>query len=413
MAGYQPWVRPRRTLRSLRLWLAVLAVLIATSATLSGASAQLQRAAAESADASDAPAQSALSELTRDVADHSVAPAPSSPSRHTPPRMPVIIAPVLVGPVRTSPVIDALASDGIPSVALDAYRRAARGQSVACGIPWPLLAGIGRVESDHGRFAGAQLRSDGSSTRRVIGIALDGAGTALIRDSDRGRLDGDLTFDRAVGPMQFIPSTWAAYGVDGNRDHIVDPFNIYDAAASAARYLCAAGGDLRTSAGQIRAVRAYNDSDSYLASVFGLERAYAAGVPGVTIPIFGVVPALGPPAPLPPVDPGPPAALRRTTRPVHRPAQPPRSTPSRTVPPTSTPPVAATSTAQPTTTTAPPTTPSPTCTPAPSSSAATSSSSLTPSPTDTPTPTSTPSASASSTSTAVPTVPVPTVCPTH
>ena len=46
--------------------------------------------------------------------------------------------------------------------------------------------------------------------------------------------------------MQFIPSTWALYGADGNGDGVADPFNIFDAAAAAAHYLCRAGGNLQT-----------------------------------------------------------------------------------------------------------------------------------------------------------------------
>jgi len=134
----------------------------------------------------------------------------------------------------------ALAASGIPSTALIAYRNAAArvAQTMpGCGLGWPLLAAIGRVESDHGRFAGAVLHSDGLSTPPVIGIALDGHGTALIRDTDGGRLDGDTVYDRAVGPMQFIPSTWAGWGVDMNADGRADPFNIFDAAGAAADYL--------------------------------------------------------------------------------------------------------------------------------------------------------------------------------
>jgi hypothetical protein len=123
---------------------------------------------------------------------------------------------------------------GIPIVALRAYRLAASRAdrlNPSCGITWPLLAAIGRVESNHGRFAGAILHADGASTPKIIGIPLDGPGTALIRDTDHGRLDGDVVYDRAVGPMQFIPSTWAEFSVHANGDHVPDPFNIFDAAA--------------------------------------------------------------------------------------------------------------------------------------------------------------------------------------
>ena len=152
----------------------------------------------------------------------------------------------------TAAVISGLAANGIPTVALNAYRVAAARLANAdpgCGIDWALLAGIGREESDHGQFAGAVLHADGVSTPRIIGIPLNGHGTALIRDTDHGALDGDTVYDHAVGPMQFIPSTWALYGTDANGDGVADPFNINDAALTAARYLCAAGGDLRTPRG--------------------------------------------------------------------------------------------------------------------------------------------------------------------
>jgi len=224
----------------------------------------------------------------------------------------------------------ALASDGIPATALHAYQAAAereRAVDPSCGLSWPLLAGIGRVESDHGRFAGAVLHTDGVSIPHVIGIPLDGNGTSRILDTDHGRLDGDTVYDRAVGSMQFIPSTWAGYGVDGNGDHVVDPFNIFDAAAAAAHYLCAAGGDLTTLAGQQRAVRAYNDSDAYIALVLRLEAVYAAGVPGLTVPILpnlpgdqGAPPPPRLPGPRPPaVNPGPPLGIAPKLQPVSKP----------------------------------------------------------------------------------------------
>lgn len=176
----------------------------------------------------------------------------------------------------------ALASDGIPETALVAYENAAQRESLldpACHLTWPLLAAIGRVESDHGRFAGAVLYTDGRSYPRIIGIPLNGDGTALIRDTDGGRLDGDPVYDHAVGPMQFIPSTWARWGVDVDSDGVADPFDIFDAAASTADYLCASGADLATLSGQYRAVFTYNHSDEYVRTVIALAATYAAGVP--------------------------------------------------------------------------------------------------------------------------------------
>jgi membrane-bound lytic murein transglycosylase B len=163
-------------------------------------------------------------------------------------------------------------------VALDAYLRAALDMGTempGCGIPWWLLAGIGRVESGHGTFSTSVLDPAGTTSPPIIGIPLNGGNsTAVITDTDGGVLDGDTTHDRAVGPMQFIPSTWAPYAADGNGDGVADPQNLYDAARAAATYLCTAGGDLSTPAGIDRAIFAYNHSDAYVAKVLGFTREY-------------------------------------------------------------------------------------------------------------------------------------------
>jgi hypothetical protein len=202
-----------------------------------------------------------------------------------------------------------LAAGGIPSVARAAYDAAAAAAPDGCGVRWSLVAAIGRVESDHGRFAGAVLHTDGRSAPRIIGIQLNGNGTAVIRDTDGGRLDGDPVYDRAVGPMQFIPSTWARHASDGDGDGSSDPFDIQDAARATARYLCAAGGDLSTVAGQRRAVLAYNHSDSYVATVLTLAARYA-GTPPPTVPTHPVLPPAEPPA-----NPGPPPAMTPAVHP--------------------------------------------------------------------------------------------------
>ena len=197
-------------------------------------------------------------------------------------------------------LITGLAANGIPNVALNAYRVAAArmtNSSPDCGIDWSLLAGIGRVESNHGRFGGATLNADGTSSPKIMGPPLNGAQFAFIRDTDGGSFDGDSSVDRAVGPMQFIPSTWRAYGVDADGSGSADPFNINDAALGAAHYLCVAGGNLRTDAGQRTAVMAYNHSDSYVNEVLALAHAYASGIPVADIPLVGnttgAVPAPG------------------------------------------------------------------------------------------------------------------------
>ncbi len=171
-----------------------------------------------------------------------------------------------------------VAGSDLTLVALDAYLRAALDIGSArpeCGLPWWLLAGIGRVESGHGTFASSELDPAGTARPAIVGIALDGSrGTAVISDTDGGSYDGDAVSDRAVGPMQFIPSTWAPYAADGNGDGVTDPQNLYDAARAAADYLCTAGGDLRTDAGIQRAVYAYNHSAAYVATVLAFTQDY-------------------------------------------------------------------------------------------------------------------------------------------
>jgi membrane-bound lytic murein transglycosylase B len=146
-----------------------------------------------------------------------------------------------------------------------------------CNINWATLAGVGRVESHHGRYNGTVIGSNGVLTPPIIGIALDGSpGVRAVPDSDGGRLDGDIQWDRAVGAMQFLPTTWARWGVRANADGAPpDPQNIDDSALSAARYLCARGGDLSSAQGWWQAVLAYNQSVIYGKDVFSGADAYA------------------------------------------------------------------------------------------------------------------------------------------
>lgn len=150
----------------------------------------------------------------------------------------------------------------LPLVALDAYWRAAA--LAPCRVPWWVIAGIGRTESRHGSAAGSKLTVDGDTTVHIIGIPLDGRpGTIAVADSDGGRLDDDPVWDRAVGPMQFLPGTWGRWAADGNADEKADPHNIYDAALAAGRYLCFSRGDLDTDAKIRTALLAYNRSNAY------------------------------------------------------------------------------------------------------------------------------------------------------
>lgn len=180
-------------------------------------------------------------------------------------------------------VLRAAKETGIPERALRAYVAAAitvNAAAPACGIGWNTLAAVGFVETAHGTYGGGRLTASGQVSRPVTGPVLDGAGFAAIADTDAGVLDGDTRWDRAVGPMQFIPSTWKLVGRDGNGDGTADPFNIDDAALSAATYLCAGGRDLTTADGWTDAIYAYNQSDAYIRQVRDQATAYAANTGG-------------------------------------------------------------------------------------------------------------------------------------
>lgn len=171
---------------------------------------------------------------------------------------------------------------GISSVMLSAYTRAAtqiRSLRPHCtGLRWSVVAGIGSVESNHA--SGRSIGAGGDITPRIIRLRLDGSGaggnTTAIKDTDDGRLDGDSVYERAVGPMQFLPGTWnGPSGADGNGDGIKDPHNAYDAALGTAAYLCGSGktnlGDQR----QLRqAILRYNGVGWYANKVLARIHAY-------------------------------------------------------------------------------------------------------------------------------------------
>lgn len=209
-------------------------------------------------------------------------PAPLTPSR-TPsadpaplPRastVPAGLSPYSAWAAALSKIID------VPARALQAYGNAqnivAREQP-GCHLSWTTLAGIAHIESNHGRYGGRSLQPDGRSSSPIIGIPLDGGpNVQAIGDTDGGALDADPRWDRAVGPFQFIPGTWARWKADGNGDKVADPQNIDDAAVAAGRYLCAGGRSLSDGTGWWRAILSYNNSTAYVQDVFDGADSYA------------------------------------------------------------------------------------------------------------------------------------------
>jgi hypothetical protein len=212
----------------------------------------------------------------------------------------------------------------------------------SCHLQWQTLAAIGFIESDHARSGGSdQPHWNGVANPSILGPVLDGhGGVGKVPDTDGGRLDGNAQWDRAVGPMQFIPSTWVRYAADGNHDGVADPQNIDDSTLAAADYLCATGSDLNRRAPRIRAIYSYNHSFTYVRDVLTVAAQYLSIDPAA-LGIDGL-----------PVDPSP----KHSHHPHHR-ATSPTPTPS----PTQTPRKSSSPTPNPTSSTQPrQPTPSPT-----------------------------------------------------
>lgn len=123
-----------------------------------------------------------------------------------------------VPPARASTVHDLAAtaeSLSMPENHLAGYisgAQTAASEFPSCNIAWNTLAGIGFIESHHGTYGAGE---DGG---RIIGPRLDGSGEFMeVPDTDNGELDGDPEYDRAVGPMQFLPESWGIYGAGETR----------------------------------------------------------------------------------------------------------------------------------------------------------------------------------------------------
>ncbi|WP_161988644.1 lytic murein transglycosylase [Pedococcus bigeumensis] len=214
-----------------------------------------------------------------------------------------------VGPVGSMPPA------GTPQAVLAAaYRRAVSRAPAGCHLQVAHLAALGQVES--GSIGGRSVTSDHRVTPAIYGPLLDGGPFAVIRDSDGGVYDGAGDYDRAMGPLQFLPGTWSWAGRDGDGDGRRDPQNVFDAASATADYLCRDGRDLARSGDLRAAVLSYNQSGAYhLAVLEWVSYFQRHGLAALTTVAFrvgsgGRASAMTAPEP----DPSPPAAASSSTR---------------------------------------------------------------------------------------------------
>ncbi|WP_369168589.1 lytic transglycosylase domain-containing protein [Streptomyces sp. R28] len=251
-------------------------------------------------------------------------------------------------PTPSTPVTPGASEAGIPATVLDAYKKAATAlqeSKPGCNLPWQLLAAIGKVES--GQARGGRVDANGTTITPILGPQLNGNGFASISDTDDGAYDGDASYDRAVGPMQFIPSTWEWAGRDGNADGKKDPNNVYDAALAAGHYLCRFGWDLSTQADLSSAILSYNNSQDYLNLVLRWLEYYRKGTHEIpdgtgTLPSdrsddnAGASPSPSPTPPRTPTTPNTPAKPGGDGGSTSPKPTPPSTTPPSTTPPTPT-----------------------------------------------------------------------------
>jgi cell wall-associated NlpC family hydrolase len=136
----------------------------------------------------------------------------------------------------------------------------------------PLAAPVAFTTAQTGSMSFASLRGIWQAAGSTYGIPWEVLGAINKVETNFGQNLGPSSAG-AIGWMQFMPSTWARWGVDANGDGVADPNNPTDAIFSAARYLAGCGGQFDIS----RAVYCYNHATWYVNDVLGLAAMYSRG----------------------------------------------------------------------------------------------------------------------------------------
>ncbi|MEU5841834.1 hypothetical protein [Rhodococcus sp. NPDC047139] len=241
-------------------------------------------------------AGTAATDTEPEVAVTAVGLLPGEVREAQPPRSPGTPLPPGAPPATVAPGTPTVFGDGelaIPELVFYAYRAAEMQLAIdapECGLPWNLLAAIGRLNSGH---------ADGGRTD-VLGTLT----TPVV------------TPDGLLGPMRLAPAAWERYSADGNADGTADPQNIFDSTLAAGVRMCAEGGNLREPDGEARAAAMFDPSPDYLANVRTWSREYAktaevapaelAPVPARPVPgaadVAAPAPAITAPPPVAPAD---------------------------------------------------------------------------------------------------------------
>jgi murein DD-endopeptidase MepM/ murein hydrolase activator NlpD len=169
---------------------------------------------------------------------------------------------VVTAAASASSAPSAAALADIPGTLLPVYQGAAE----RCGMPWAVLAAVGKVESDHGRSQAQGVHSGAN-------------------------------FAGASGPMQFLAGTWAAYGVDASGDGAASVYDPVDAIHGAGNYLCANGAGEGDVARLRSAIWHYNHAEWYVTKVLAQAAEYEAAAASVvagdyTTPLAASTPGL-------------------------------------------------------------------------------------------------------------------------